>query len=165
MCSTCSGPGPAPPWWFVLIREFLLSSDSSLRETSAAVWCSLSFLHHFLHWGWKTKPNTLVNKSYITVYTLWYILKTRFSISAVLTWLEHTGYRASSTGSGNTHWPQRRYEAVAPPSGACCTGPQQCSRRVRLSAYMGWLQPGWNRCLSLWFRQIRQKGERMLVPL
>lgn len=47
--STCSGRGPAPPWWSSRTEVNRTSSDSSLRGTSAAAWCSLSSQRHSPH--------------------------------------------------------------------------------------------------------------------
>lgn len=49
--STCSAPEPAPPWWSSLTEEYRRSSDSSLRGTSAAAWCSQSSRHHSPRWS------------------------------------------------------------------------------------------------------------------
>lgn len=71
-----------------------------------------------------------------------------------LTWWAHIGCRASSTGSGSTHWPQRRCEAVAPPGGGDCKGPRQPGHTSRGFACRGSPQPGLSRCWSAKFRGI-----------
>lgn len=72
----------------------------------------------------------------------------QWSCYFLLTWWGHTGCRASSTGSDNTHWPQRRYEEAAPPSGVCCTDRLRSCRTGPLSACRGLQLPGWSQCWS-----------------
>lgn len=64
----------------------------------------------------------------------------------IFTWWGHTGCHASSTGSGNTHWPQRRCEEAAPPSGVCCTSRLRCHHTALLSVCMDLPLPGSNLC-------------------
>ena len=62
---TCSGREPAPPWWSSLTGECLPSFDSSLRETSAAAWCSPSSRLHSPRWRHKGKERLKsINRSF-----------------------------------------------------------------------------------------------------
>lgn len=64
------------------------------------------------------------------------------------TWWGYTGCRGASKGSGSTRSPQRRYEVVSLPCGACCIAPWLHGRRVPGCSCKGSQRQLWNQCRS-----------------